>query len=210
MSRATEGLREEIREANLSVGHLLWWVGLAVASSFVATAVLSLIHRTPVWLLAGFAVGVMLMGGGAILLRIDKLAGRNRDWVAERVADYKRRLELSLFLRQRADLIADQYVSLREWAQMIGTNTIAKQQFNLGDWIDSFTKLAESCADAVAADGLSEEAERFRVQVGEGDRLVPPAATAQGKLESVNDLLNVMTQYRDSLTVLASKHVAVS
>jgi len=198
-----KALREEVREANLSPGHLLGWIGGAVVGSVVAADVLNLIHHTPFWLLAAFFVGVILIAAGAMLLRIDKRAGRTRDWAAAAIGDYKRRVQLSLDLRQRADLIADEHVNLRDWAVLVQTNPIAKGQFELDSWIEGFRRQAEVCATIIAEGGHTDDAERYRVQTGADGHLIPPAATAHGSLESLIDLLNVLPQYRASLSRLA-------
>jgi hypothetical protein len=132
-------------------------------------------------------------------------AKNERDEVRKRLKDSGQRVRLSLNLRQRADLMADEYVNLQQWSMMV--HPTAKAQFELGSWIEGFKKQTEVCATILAEGGLTDEAERFRVQTGADGRLIPPAAIDHKSLESLIDLLNVLTQYRASLAKLAYEQV---
>jgi len=196
-------LREELREADASLAHVLTWAGGALVGAVVATVVLNVTHHAPLWLLVAFFIGMLGVFSGAVLLRIDRRAGRARNWAQETVHDYKRRVQLVLELRRMADVLADQYLTLREWASLIETNQTARDQFHLDEWIESFKGLAEGSASLLAGAGLTDLAEQYRVQTDAEGHLIPPAAIDQGSLESLNDVLNATTQYRQALTSLA-------
>ena len=57
-----------------------------------------------------------------------------------------RLVQLVLELRRMADVLADQYLTLRQWASLIETDQTARDQFHLDEWIESFKGLAEGSA----------------------------------------------------------------
>jgi hypothetical protein len=207
-TEATKAIRQELREADISLGRLLGWIGGAIVSGAVATGALNLIHHTPPWLLAAFFLGAMLLASGWILRRIDRRAQGARDWAEAAMRDYKRRFELSLELRAAADTICNEYATLREFSVTIHQVPEAEAQLELDTRIEWFRDYADRLATRMTEQGVSrDQADRYRVRRESEGRLIPPAVVDQGKLDTLNDLLNSLGQYRDGLTRLAVEQV---
>jgi hypothetical protein len=128
---------------------------------------------------------------------------KQRNEARRALGEYQRKAGLSLELRRLADVIGDDRLSLWEGAIAVGSDPV---RLGLDTRTDAFQRLTEACANLIGEAGLVEEAERFRFTEEDG-RLVPPAATAQGRIDHPNDLINVMAQYRQSLVQFASEQI---
>jgi hypothetical protein len=115
----------------------------------------------------------------------------------------KQRVETSLDLRDIAWIIASESISLREAL----TIPEARDQLDIPARIEWFRDMADRAAAKMEQSGLADRADGYRVRRDDEGRLLAPSAIDNGRLESVNDLLNMMNRYQLSLVAVVREYV---
>jgi hypothetical protein len=131
------------------------------------------------------------------------------DELATRTDGLRQKFELSMDLQQMAQNVADEQLRVRECLQLLERGDVPRSSvpYELSTEIEWFENMSNTVADQLAGRGLADRAPGFRVRRDvEGHRLYP-SVLDETRLESLVELLNAMTRYRDTVYQLAREIV---
>lgn len=186
-------------------------VQVAAAGGIGAVLGLALPHLWVWRLLLGAAVAVVVYFAVPLLwTAVAALLApvRQRNEARHTLTEYKRRAELSIELRAAADLLAGEYIGFKE-----SHFAVPRTPAHVTERVKWFVNLADGLAETMAARGLADRSEQYRLREDADGRPLPPLCLAGGPnpqqrpIESVGDLLNALVTYRDRLTELARELV---